>query len=40
MYKDLKPNHAYEFIIADRSFNWVDGYSLLKDYTIHFRTKP
>ena len=37
---DLKPNHAYEFIIADRSFHSAEGYPLLKDYTIQFRTKP
>ncbi|MFT4152906.1 Ig-like domain-containing protein [Parafilimonas sp.] len=36
----LKPNHEYEFIITNRSFNSSDGYPLLQDYTIKFKTKP
>lgn len=37
---DLKPNHGYEFVIANRSFSSLEGYPLLKDYLIKFKTKP
>lgn len=36
---DLKPEHEYEFIITNRSFQSEDGYPLLKDYFIKFKTK-
>jgi len=36
---DLKPNHEYEFIVTNRSFQSEDGYPLLKDYLIKFKTK-
>ncbi len=37
---DLKPNHEYEFVITNRGFNSSEGYPLLKDYSIKFKTKP
>lgn len=37
---DLKPNHEYEFIITNASFVSAEGYPLLKDYPIKFKTKP
>ncbi len=37
---ELKPDHVYEFILSNRAFVSADGYPLLKDYTIRFKTKP
>lgn len=37
---NLKPNHEYEFVITNRSFSSSEGYPLLKDYLIKFKTKP
>jgi hypothetical protein len=37
---DLKTNHEYEFIITNRSYASEEGYPLLKDYLIKFKTKP
>jgi len=36
---DLKPNHEYEFIVTNRGFKSAEGYPLLKDYFIKFKTK-
>jgi hypothetical protein len=36
---DLKPDHEYEFIITNRSFQSEDGFPLLKGYLIKFKTK-
>ena len=36
----LKPIHVYEFIVTNRSFKSQEGYPLLKDYTVKFKTKP
>ena len=36
---DLRPGHEYEFIITDRSFQSAEGYPLLKDYEIKFKTR-
>jgi hypothetical protein len=36
---DLKPGHEYEFIITNRSFRSVEGYSLAKDYPVRFKTQ-
>ena len=36
---DLKPNYEYEFIVTNRSFQSEDGYPLLKNYFIKFKTK-
>ncbi|MGC4035712.1 MAG: DUF2268 domain-containing putative Zn-dependent protease [Chitinophagaceae bacterium] len=36
---DMKPNHEYGFIVTDRSFKSEDGFPLLKDYPIRFKTK-
>ena len=35
----LKPNHEYNFIISNNGFISEDGYPLLKDYEIIFKTK-
>jgi len=37
---ELKPGHAYEFVITNKSFKSDEGYPLLKDYLIAFKTKP
>lgn len=37
---DLEPNHDYEFVITNRTFRSEEGYPLLKDYPIKFKTKP
>jgi len=37
---DLKPGREYEFVITTRSFSSQDGYPLLTDYPVKFRTKP
>ena len=39
MKADLKPNHEYELIVTDLSFKSEDGYPLLEDYNIRFKTK-
>jgi len=36
---ELKPGQEYEFVITDRAFASQDGYPLLTDYTIKFRTR-
>ena len=36
---DLKPNHAYEFVITNLSFKSAKGFPLLKDYNITFKTR-
>jgi hypothetical protein len=35
---DLKPGHAYEFMITDKSFKSAEGYPL-KPYEVRFRTR-
>ena len=35
----LKPNHEYNFIISNNGFISENGYPLLKDYEIIFKTK-
>jgi hypothetical protein len=37
---DLKPNHEYEFVVTNNQFRSQEGYPLLKDYLIKFKTKP
>ncbi len=36
---DLKPNREYEFVITNGGFSSAEGYPLLKDYTIKFKTR-
>jgi hypothetical protein len=36
----LLPGHEYEFVITSQGFSSAEGYPLLKDYTIKFKTRP
>jgi len=36
---NLQSNHEYEFTVTDRSFASTDGYPLIKEYSIKFKTK-
>lgn len=36
---DLKPNHDYEFVVTNNAFRSEEGYPLLRDYPIKFKTK-
>jgi hypothetical protein len=36
---NLQPNHEYEFVITNWSFNSAEGYPLLEDYRVKFRTR-
>jgi hypothetical protein len=37
---DLKPNHEYEFFVSGRNFYSSEGYPLIKQFPVKFKTKP